>query len=227
MPVYNIPKEFAAEVPRFNPQEPYEELMKAEEAFLARLVTWAKERARPDPCAGEVVRWQVADGYAQYLVAATKPVQLIHLPFGDGYQAPLAHRATKKDIVALIESEKAFAALVERNKATGPAPAPVAAPVAQAAPLLKFTVIAEYWANEKGLCRHVEATDDDHAVRLVEAQVVADRLKERQTAQKRGWGVPEDMKPAVEEEGDEDEEDSLLRIWAVLPGWVTPVYLRD
>jgi hypothetical protein len=172
-----------------------------------------------------VVRSQVADGYAQYLVAATKPVQLVHLPFGDGYSFPLAERATKKDIVALIDSARAFKALVARSKPEAPASVE---PQAVAAPLLKFTVIAEYWANERGLCSQVEATDKDHAVTLVEAQVTAARLLERQTAQKRGWGVPEDMEPLVGEEGDADEDDEpILRIWAVLPGWITPVFLRD
>jgi len=40
---------------------------------------------------GSVVRFGVADGYAQYMIASEKPLTLVHLHFGDGYQIPEAH----------------------------------------------------------------------------------------------------------------------------------------
>lgn len=103
-------------MPRYDSSKPYEALVKAEEEFLAELVTWVKARAPQDEYAGAVVRWPMADGYAQYLVAAMKPVQLIHLPLGDAWDFPLAHRATKKDIIGRINADKAWAELIAKSK---------------------------------------------------------------------------------------------------------------
>lgn len=124
MAVYALPQELENELPRFPNGQPYDDFVAAEEAFLVRLIAWAKAQAPAgEPHAGAVVRWPYADGYAQYLVVATRPVQLIHLPLGDAWDFPLAGRATKKDIVALIEQDKAWAALVARQEEkTGPAP---------------------------------------------------------------------------------------------------------
>jgi hypothetical protein len=55
-----------------------------EAAFLERLADRAKMNGT-SPLLGEVVRWQRADGYAQYMVWQTKPLQLIHLDLMDGY----------------------------------------------------------------------------------------------------------------------------------------------
>jgi len=46
-----------------------------EAAFLERLADRAKMNGT-SPLLGEVVRWQRADGYAQYMVWQTKPLQL-------------------------------------------------------------------------------------------------------------------------------------------------------
>lgn len=116
MAVFSLPKEFESLVPRYESGQPYEALVKAEEEFVAKLATWAKARAPQDAYAGSVVRWPMADGYAQYLVAATKPVELIHLPIGDAWDFPLAHRATKKDIVGRLDADKAWAEMVAKSK---------------------------------------------------------------------------------------------------------------
>jgi hypothetical protein len=55
-----------------------------EAAFLERLADRAKMNGT-SPLLGEVVRWQRADGYAQYMVWQTNPLQLIHLDLLDGY----------------------------------------------------------------------------------------------------------------------------------------------
>lgn len=91
--------------------------------------------------------------------------------------------------------------------------------------LKRFTVIGEYLSNSQGYCGHVLATDDDHASELAIAEVAASLLAEHQQSQaeakERGWGPVEDYEEP--EEGDEPE----LRVWAVLPGWVEPVAVRD
>jgi hypothetical protein len=46
---------------------------------------------RDAPLVGRVVKFQVADGYAEYMVACQKPLQLLHIGTGDYYQIPAAH----------------------------------------------------------------------------------------------------------------------------------------
>jgi hypothetical protein len=40
---------------------------------------------------GEIVRFQIADGYASYMVWSEKPLHLIDVGGPDGYQIPEAH----------------------------------------------------------------------------------------------------------------------------------------
>jgi len=54
---------------------------------------------------GAIIKFQVADGYAEYMVAATKPVQLIHLPFWDCYQSETASLMTAKAIQDKIDQK--------------------------------------------------------------------------------------------------------------------------
>jgi hypothetical protein len=57
---------------------------------------------------GEVIQFPVADGYAQYMVAALSPVELIHLPLWDAWEYQYVERLTKKDIVEKINQRKAM-----------------------------------------------------------------------------------------------------------------------
>ena len=54
---------------------------------------------------GEIIKFQVADGYAEYMVVSTKPVELIHLPFCDCYQSETAHLMTAKAIQDKIDQK--------------------------------------------------------------------------------------------------------------------------
>lgn len=40
---------------------------------------------------GKTVKYQIADGYAVYIVISEEPLMLIHVNSGDGYQIPDAH----------------------------------------------------------------------------------------------------------------------------------------
>jgi len=75
----------------------------------ASLLTWLQSNGYKGKLTGEVVRFSVADGYAEYMVADKgRSCDLIHLPYWDAYQLPYAHRLTRKDIIQAIEVEKAF-----------------------------------------------------------------------------------------------------------------------
>lgn len=55
-----------------------------------------------------IIRFSVADGYAQYLVKSLSPLQLQHIPYGDAYRIPDAHLRglTSADVSRMIEGDK-------------------------------------------------------------------------------------------------------------------------
>lgn len=63
---------------------------------------------------GEVIQFPVADGYAQYMVASMKPLQLIHIPLGDAWQ--YAHLLTAKEVQQKIDQTKAIKELFSNKK---------------------------------------------------------------------------------------------------------------
>ncbi len=71
----------------------------------------AREKLSCDEFVGEIIRFQIADGYAQYLIKSKSPLQLIHLGFGDSYQAlPATIRGlNKSDIKEMLRRSKALA----------------------------------------------------------------------------------------------------------------------
>lgn len=69
---------------------------------------------------GEVIRFQIADGYAQYMVWSVKPLELIHLPLGDAWSIPEAHARGLRlsDVRDMVEREKRIAALFASRSAS-------------------------------------------------------------------------------------------------------------
>lgn len=65
---------------------------------------------------GEIIRFGVADGYARYMVANMKPVELVHIPLDDAWDFAYAHLLTAKEVQESIDREKAMAKLFSRNK---------------------------------------------------------------------------------------------------------------
>lgn len=63
----------------------------AEREYVERLQAMARARGNGDDLIGEIVKYTVADGYAQYVVWNTKPLQLVHIETGDSYAIPPAH----------------------------------------------------------------------------------------------------------------------------------------
>ncbi len=72
---------------------------------------------RSAPLVGKVVRFQIADGYAEYMVASQKPLQLMHLNVGDGYQIPDAHvrGLNLTDVREMVRAERTINKLFERK----------------------------------------------------------------------------------------------------------------
>ena len=109
--VFTLPHGFDA--PDFN-WEDIEQYNKDCADLTDRLKKWCIERNN-QKSVGEIIKFQVADGYAEYMVASTIPVQLIHLPFWDAYESEFAHLMTAKAIQEKIDQEIALAKLFSKK----------------------------------------------------------------------------------------------------------------
>jgi hypothetical protein len=67
---------------------------------------------------GGLVKWQVADGYAYYLVTKASPLTLQWVPFCDDYQVPAAliRGLRKADIIDMLNRERRIAELFGGKK---------------------------------------------------------------------------------------------------------------
>ena len=110
MKVYILPKEVPA------PKVDYENYDHAkvygdEEKHMADLKAWLKKAGYTGKYTGEIYKQHVADGYALYMMADGSKSCLIHLPYGDAYDARDVGFLPKKEIIRRIEADKSFRAL--------------------------------------------------------------------------------------------------------------------
>jgi len=92
------------------------EYFKRADEYVQSIRDWAKENS-DCPEAGESIRFQIADGYASYIILMLEPkVVLIHVDVGDAYQFEWVHRLTAKDIREQIQKEKALAELFSKKE---------------------------------------------------------------------------------------------------------------
>ena len=78
----------------------------------AKLKAWLIENGADGPYTGEVVRFGVADGYANYMFADYgRRSALIHLPFGDAWHYGDVEFLPKKEILKRLEQQKRMSKL--------------------------------------------------------------------------------------------------------------------
>ena len=112
--VYSAPKEVKVPVIDFRNMKAYNEDCERYEKELKELL----QKRNPDgELVGEIIRFPVADGYARYMVAGIKPVELVHLPLDDAWHFQYANRITAKDIRDQIKQQKAIAELFAKKRA--------------------------------------------------------------------------------------------------------------
>jgi hypothetical protein len=63
---------------------------------------------------GEIIRFPVADSYAEYMVASMKPVELVHLPLGDAWCFQYVNLLTAKEVQEKIDQQKALERLFKK-----------------------------------------------------------------------------------------------------------------
>jgi hypothetical protein len=88
----------------------------AEQEYTERMQALARANCA-DPIAGEIIRFTRGDGYAEYIVWNTKPLQLVWLETGDAYsvEAPLIRGLNLTEVRAMVKSERALAELFGRS----------------------------------------------------------------------------------------------------------------
>lgn len=89
-------------------------------AYIERLSAMARERAgtvAAGSLVGKVVRFQIADGYAQYVVWSERPLQLVHIDVMDGYSISAAHARGLKlaDIRAMVASDDVWQGIMDEH----------------------------------------------------------------------------------------------------------------
>lgn len=91
--------------------------MEKEDDYVKQLAAYLRTRKPGKRLVGEIIRHQVADGYAQYMISSENPFQLVHLPLGDGYSAgAIWERGIRlTDAKNMIERDKAMAALFSKK----------------------------------------------------------------------------------------------------------------
>lgn len=82
---------------------PWDELKQVEEKYVEELKSYLLERNPKGKNVGEIVYFPVADGFAQYMVASMRPLELVHIPLGDAWHFRYIERLTAKDIQQQIE----------------------------------------------------------------------------------------------------------------------------
>lgn len=116
--IYSVPEGITVPEISFTDFKEYEK--KCDE-FVKELEEWVKKR-KPveefgDELVGEIIRFPVADGNAEYMVASSKgPVELIHLPLMDAWHFEYAHRLTSKDVREKVAQQKRIEKLFSRKK---------------------------------------------------------------------------------------------------------------
>jgi hypothetical protein len=117
MAVYSLPAEFANDVPVYVFGKSLADYNKVEAEWVAKFKAWALERNPDQDGVGEELQFPVADGYARYIVLSIKPIQLVHLPLGDGYHSPGVNRLTARGVREHIASRKRMAMFFAEKRA--------------------------------------------------------------------------------------------------------------
>jgi len=81
---------------------------KNEAEYIEKLKKYITDAGYTGKNAGEILEFQVADGYAKYMVTNMRPLMLIHIPLGDAYEFQFAHLLTSKEVNNQLESAKRF-----------------------------------------------------------------------------------------------------------------------
>ncbi len=65
---------------------------------------------------GEIIQFPVADGYAQYMVASMRPLELVHIPLWDAWEFEYVHLLNAKEVQNKIDQQNAINKLFSKKE---------------------------------------------------------------------------------------------------------------
>ena len=101
--IYSAPKE--VKLPSFDWTN-MQEYAQASKQYIADVKQHINDMGYKGKNVGEIVRFAVADGYAEYMVVSMRPLSLMHIPLDDAYEFPYVHLLTTNEINKKIEGQK-------------------------------------------------------------------------------------------------------------------------
>jgi hypothetical protein len=93
----------------------YSEYEKNCEKYIEKLKEHLKKMGYKGKNFGEIIRFPVADGTADYMVISMRPLKLVHLPLGDAWDFQYAHLLTAKEVNEEIAQQKALEKLFSKR----------------------------------------------------------------------------------------------------------------
>ena len=115
MKVYSLPDEVTFPQPDYRNYDVQRE-QEREAAHQERVKKWLIEQGYKGKRTGEILQIGHADGYAQYMLAEGSRSFLVHLPYGDAWDSPLANKLTKSEVLRRIENTKALREMFSKKK---------------------------------------------------------------------------------------------------------------
>lgn len=110
--IYSAPK--SVPLPKYDIKN-VQDWRKEEDDYIDQLKTVLLRRKNGKNI-GEVLRFPVADGYAMYMVASMRPLELVHLPLGDCWEFEYVHLLNAQEVQQRIDSHKALEELFSKKK---------------------------------------------------------------------------------------------------------------
>ena len=89
--------------------------LEAEEKYVQEVRDFCKERYN-GKYTGELVRFPVADSYAEYMIASLRPLEIVHLETGDAYNYQHINRLKAKDFTDNVDARKRLDAIFTKKK---------------------------------------------------------------------------------------------------------------
>lgn len=111
--IYAAPKELEKDLSAFDMDKDWQE---QEQECFEKLRKYCKAHTdSKSKYVGTVFRIPMADSCAQYMVFRTKPFEMIHIPFGDAWDAPdyQTRGIRLADIKAQVEFDESMAKLMK------------------------------------------------------------------------------------------------------------------
>jgi len=111
--VYSTPdKEIPLPKPDYSKYDREKE-QAAEDKYKADLVKYLNEKGFKEPETGYILKFQVGDGYAEYMVVSVTKPAVLHITLGDAWEYGI-NRFSKKGFADEIKAQKNWEAAVER-----------------------------------------------------------------------------------------------------------------